>query len=188
MYTGRPKKLSLQIVKRTIRQCDKVFLKGKELERLKKHFECAEVAIKFQNLGPDREKNKFNGLMDILTSNATAEEKQCIEKTKVIEKMTTAFDAIKDTMKVDLYNLIGKGNVAGGLFGLLTSLADNTGAEPILNIFGIQTDPDITPMCRTTLDNLARGNVGDFFQGIGKGFVKLFTGTTDAEIEERKNA
>ena len=138
MYTGRPKKLSLQIVKRTIRQCDKVFLKGKELERLKKHFECAEVAIKFQNLGPDREKNKFNGLMDILTSNATAEEKQCIEKTKVIEKMTTAFDAIKDTMKVDLYNLIGKGNVAGGLFGLLTSLADNTGAEPILNIFGIQ--------------------------------------------------
>ena len=106
--------------------CSKVFLKGAELAFMKKLIECAEIALKFQHVAEGDAKVKFGGLMEILTSNATAKQKECLEKTQVLEKMATAYDAIRDTVGVDLYKLNGKVTtegviqdiVVGSIFGL----------------------------------------------------------------------
>jgi len=105
--------------KRTIRQCDKVFLKGKELDDMKKLIACAEIVVKFESIvdSEDKGKLKFSGLDEILTSNATEAQRQCLKKTEVIKKMYTAYDAIKQTLDVDLYDL--NLDIPGGLLGLL---------------------------------------------------------------------
>jgi len=105
--------------KRTIRQCDKVFLKGKDLDDMKKLIACAEIVVKFESIvdSEDKGKLKFSGLDEILTSNATEAQRQCLKKTEVIKKMYTAYDAIKQTLDVDLYDL--NLDIPGGLLGLL---------------------------------------------------------------------
>jgi len=169
---------AITVCERTVKHCESEKLKGEELKSIKKLFECAEVAVQFQNNDKD---GKYSGLLDVLTTGATDEEKRCLEKTKTIEKLTTAFDAINEHIGLNLYDLLGSGQLRGGLFSLITTVADDSKAGNFLNLIGIETNPAIPNRCTTYLNKFLKGDVGALFRGFFDGLKSFFVEDSPAE-------
>ena len=74
---------------------------GEELKKAKQISECAQLFLQLNKGSSDNN----NELQDALLAPFPEEDKKCFEESKVVDKLKSAFTAIKDNLGVDLFQL-----------------------------------------------------------------------------------